>query len=89
MLKGIDRLLQMPPRQVQVDARSLQVGVAEQYLDRRQIGAILQQVRGKTVPQHVRTHTSVNARVPCRIIADVPDSFVGQVVSLVSWLTWK
>ena len=89
MLKGIDRLLQMPARQVQVDARSLQVGVAEQYLDRCQIGAILQQVRGKTVPQHVRTHTPVNARVLSRIIADVPDRFVGQVVTVVSRLTWK
>ena len=29
MLKRIDRLLQMPARQVQVDARSLQVGVTE------------------------------------------------------------
>ena len=47
------------------------------------------QVRGKTVPQHVWTHTPLNARMLWRIIADVPDSFVGQVVTVVSWLTWK
>jgi|HubBroStandDraft_6_1064221.scaffolds.fasta_scaffold3469052_1 hypothetical protein len=38
MLERIDRLVQMPARQVQVDAGCLQVGMAEQYLDRGQIG---------------------------------------------------
>ena len=50
MLERIDRLLQMAARQMEVDARSLQVSVAEQHLDRRQISAVLQQVRGKAVP---------------------------------------
>lgn len=50
MLEWIDRLLQMAARQMEVDAGSLQVGVAEQHLDRRQIGAVLQQMRAKTVP---------------------------------------
>ena len=50
MLQRVDRLVQMPARQVQVNARRLQVGIAEQNLDRGQIGAVLQQVCGKTVP---------------------------------------
>ena len=49
MLERIDRLVQMPARQVQVNGRRLQVGMAQQYLDRGRIGPVLQQVRGKTV----------------------------------------
>jgi hypothetical protein len=40
MLERIDRLVQMPARQVQVNAGRLQVGMAEQYLDRGQIGPV-------------------------------------------------
>src|SRR5258708_2980941 len=89
MFERIDRLLQVAARQMEVDARSLQIGVAEQYLDRCQISAVLQQVRGKAVPQHVRTHALLDARVPRRIVADMPDSFVGQVLAVRSWLTGK
>ena len=77
MLERIDRLVQMPARQVQVNARRLQVGMSEQYLDRGQIGPVLQQVRSKTVSQHVGAHTLLNACVLGRIVADIPDSFVG------------
>ena len=89
MLKRIHRFVQMSARQVEVNARCLQVGMAEQYLDRGQIGAIFQQVRGKTVPQHVGTHALLDARVLCRIVADIPDRLIGQVVPVLSWLTRK
>ena len=46
-------------------------------------------MRGKTVPQHVRTHALFDARVLRRIVADVPDRFVGQVLAFGSWLTGK
>src|SRR5262249_19987121 len=48
----IDRLVQMAARQVQVNARRLQIGMPEQYLNGGQIGAVLQQVRSKAVSQH-------------------------------------
>lgn len=89
MLERIDRLIQMPARQVQVNARRLQVGMAEQYLDRSQIGAVLQQVRGKTMPQHMGAHALFDASVLGRIVAEIPDRLVGQVVPALSWLTWK
>jgi hypothetical protein len=42
MFEGIDRLFQMTSRQMQINARSLQVSVAEQRLDGRQVGAVFQ-----------------------------------------------
>jgi hypothetical protein len=41
---------------VQVNASCFRIGVSEQHLDGCQIRAVLQQVRGKAVAQHVRTH---------------------------------
>ena len=89
MLERIDCFVQMPARQVQVDAGCLEIGMAEQYLDRSQIGTVLQQVRGKTMPQHVGTHALFDTRVLCRIVADIPDRLIGQVIRVLSWLTWK
>lgn len=63
--------------------------MAEQYLDRGQIGPVLQQVCGKIVPPHVRAHALVDARVLGRIVADIPDGFVGQVIAVLLWLTRK
>ena len=89
MIERIDRLVQMPARQVQVNARRLQAGMAEQYLDRGQIGPVLQQVRGKTVSQHVGAHSLFDPRMLGRVVADIPDSFVGQVMPVLLWLTRK
>ena len=89
MLERIDRLLQMAARQMEVDAGGLQVSVAEQHLDRRQVSAVLQQVRGKAMPQHVWADALLDARVPGRIVADMPDGFVGQVLAVRSGLTGK
>ena len=40
---------------VHINLRSGQVGVAQQFLDGVEVGAVVRQVRGKRVPQHVRT----------------------------------
>ena len=41
-------------RHVRVNFRGADIRVAEQFLDHSQIGAVLEQVRRETVPQHVR-----------------------------------
>jgi hypothetical protein len=41
-------------RDVRVNFRGADARVAEQFLDHPQIRAMFQQMRGKTVPQHVR-----------------------------------
>ena len=53
MLERIDRFVQMPARQVQVNARCLEVGVPKQDLYGGQIGPVLQQVRGEAVPEDI------------------------------------
>jgi hypothetical protein len=51
VLEGVDRLFQVPSRQVQIDAGGFQIGMPHQDLDGWQIGAILQQMSGKTMSQ--------------------------------------
>jgi len=43
----------MTPRQMQVDAGGFQIGMVEENLDGRQIGAVLQQMRGETVSEDI------------------------------------
>jgi hypothetical protein len=49
MFERIYRLLQMTPRQMQIDAGGFQVGMSQQHLNRGQIRAVLQQVGSKAV----------------------------------------
>src|SRR5690242_11686584 len=70
----------MPSRQVQVDARRLQIGMPHQDLDGRQIGAVLQQVRGEAVPEHVGRNTFLEAGVPGGFGAGIPDGFICEMV---------
>ncbi len=74
---------------MQVDAGGLQVGVSQQHLNRGQIGAVLQQVGGKAVTQHMGTDVLLEASVPRGFGAGVPDGFVGQVLALTAWFAWK
>ena len=58
-----------PPRQpglrdMQVDRRGLEAGMSQQNLDRAQIHAGIQQVRGVTVPQRVRRNAFADPRSP-------------------------
>ena len=48
------QLLQPLARDVRVDRRRRDVGVTEQQLHDAQVGAVVEQVRGERVPQHVR-----------------------------------
>src|SRR6266513_3854319 len=50
----IIELLQPRPRDVRVDLRRRDVGVAEHHLDGAEIGAVLEQMGGERMPQHVR-----------------------------------
>ena len=47
---------------VRVARRRLQLGVPEQHLDHAHVDVVLQQVRGKAVPQRVRRHPGAQAR---------------------------
>ncbi len=54
-------------RHVQVNLRRFHAAMSQQLLHCTDVGPRLEQVRGKTVPQHVRTYTLVNARAPRRL----------------------
>jgi hypothetical protein len=53
VLERIDRLFQMPARQMEIDAGRFQVGVAEQYLNGGQIRSVFQQMRGEAVAEGI------------------------------------
>ena len=46
---------------VRIDLRGRDVRVPEHFLDAHDFGAVLEQVRGKTVAQHVRTRFALPA----------------------------
>ena len=50
------------PGHVRVNLGGGNVGVAEQFLNHPQVGAVLEQVRGKAVPQHMRRDVANNPR---------------------------
>ena len=50
-------------RYVRVNFRRADIFMSEQFLNHAQIGAVFQQMRRKTVAQHVRRDVSGNARV--------------------------
>ena len=54
--------LQPIERQVRIDLCSRNVRMSENRLNRAQVGAIFDHVRGATVAQHVRTGISSHAR---------------------------
>src|SRR2546423_14152333 len=55
--------LQASARDVRVDLRRGDVGVAEHHLHGAQIGAMFEQMRGKRMPQHVRRDVRGDAGV--------------------------
>src|SRR5688572_12182219 len=54
-------LPQTAARHVSVNFRGADVRVAEQFLNHSEVGAMVEEVRGKTVTQHVRRDVSRNA----------------------------
>src|SRR2546423_4465655 len=63
-MKLVIDLLQPRSRNVGVDLRRGDVRVAEHHLDGPQIGAVLQQMRGERMPQHVRRNVCADAGLP-------------------------
>ena len=74
LLQRIGRGLQVTPRQMEIDGRVREVGVAEQHLDRAQVGARFQQMRRVRVSQRVRADVLVDAGRPGRRIGRRPRS---------------
>ncbi len=66
-------LAQPIARDVRVNLRGADAGVTEQFLDHAQIRAMLQQVRRKTMPQHVRRDIAPHARAPDAIFDAQPE----------------
>ena len=59
-------LPQVLPVDVRVDLRRRNVGVAEHFLHRAEVGAALEQVRRERVPQRVRRHVLLDLRAARR-----------------------
>ena len=71
---GFGRRLQVAPREVEIHRRVREVGVAEQELDRAQVGARFQQMGRVRVPQRVRRDALVDAGLRARRGARPPRS---------------
>ena len=54
--------LQALARHVRVDLRGGDVGVAQQHLHHAQVGAVVEQMGGEGVAQHVRRQRRMHAR---------------------------
>jgi hypothetical protein len=48
-------------RHVRVNLRRVDLRMAEQFLDDSQVRSVLQQMRGKAMPQHVRRDVALDA----------------------------
>jgi hypothetical protein len=65
-------------RHMGVDLRGADVGVAEQFLNHPQICAVFEQVRGKTVPKHVRGDVALDAGPADPIFNAEPERYGGE-----------
>ena len=63
---------------VGIDLRRADGGVAEQFLDHAQVGAMLQQVGGEAVPQHVRGDVPRNGGLACPMFDPFPKGHSGK-----------
>jgi len=81
---------QAPSVHMRIDLRRRERAVAEQLLDRPQVGAALQQVRREGVPQQMRVHAAgvetcllgelsqTQGRIRCRAIDHSNSSLISQ-----------
>ncbi len=65
-------------RQVRVDLGGADVGVSEHLLQRAQVTAACEQVRGKRVAQRVRAHALLQTRAPCVALDDLVEPLARQ-----------
>src|SRR5918993_1762371 len=77
------RLDQLCGVEVCIALRRAQPSVAEQLLDRAQVGAALEQVRGKRVAQRVRADAEPGAALPHVLAHESIDAPRREAVSLV------
>src|SRR6266849_5777230 len=80
-MMSLVNLLQPLLDNVRVDLRCRNVGVAEHQLHRSQIRAALQQMRGKTMPQHVRSQRHAQPRPPSIGRKNFPDADAAQLAA--------
>ena len=73
LLERIRRRVQVPSREVEIHRRVRQVGVAEQQLNRAQVGARFQEMRRVRVPQRVRRDAFVDPGLPRARAHGLPD----------------
>src|SRR5262245_28510971 len=59
---------------VRVDLRRREIGVAEHQLDGAQVGASLERMGRKRVPQHVRTERARQMRAASMLLQDLPEA---------------
>ncbi len=69
---------------VGVDLRRADIRVAEQFLDDAQVSAMLEQVRGETVTQHVGRDVARNARALHASFDAQPECYRGEGGSMLS-----
>jgi len=62
------------PRHMRINLRRADIRMAEQFLDDTQIRPMLQQMRRKTVPQHVRSDVPRHSRTPHPVFDAQPKS---------------
>ena len=65
-------------RDMRVDLRRRDVGMAEHGLDRTQVSAVFQQVRGKRMPQGMRRDVAVDPRLPGAALDNLPETLACQ-----------
>ena len=73
LLERNGRRVEVPSRQVEIHRRVRQVGVAEQELNRPQVGTRFQQMGRVRVPQRVRGDAFVDPRLPRGQAHGLPD----------------
>ena len=71
-------------RHMCIDLRGADVRVAEQFLDDAKVRAVLEQMRRKTVPQHVRRDVALHARAPDAVLDVQPEGRGGERRSALS-----
>ena len=77
LLERVGRRMEMPSREMEIHRRVRQIGVTQQELNRAQVSARFQEMRRVRVPQRVRRHAFVDARLPRGEAHRLPDHLRG------------
>src|SRR5215510_11902118 len=59
---------------VRVDLCGREISVAEHHLDRAQVGAAIEQMRGERMPQDVRTERTRKSGLASVLLQDLPEA---------------